>query len=157
MMPRSQRENLVGKRRKVRVRALRRRSTHQKGRTNLLALDCDGYPGRSMWFFATLLPEPSSRAHLLCRLRAMLGDRFDKPMEKQGNKWWHSPAEGAFNGHHVRFRWPPTRTGTHCRDAATGTECQTTSTTHAQTHPAQRGKRRKVRVRAAAPPTKKEE
>jgi hypothetical protein len=99
---------------------------HCKGRIKQRALEYDGRPGRSIWFLATLQSEPSSRAHLRCRQRPMLGGRFDKYSEKQG---WHSPTEGDFNGHRARFRWPATRTCTYSRDAATGTECQAKSTT----------------------------
>jgi hypothetical protein len=112
-----------GKRRKSVSATL---ALHGKGRKWQLALEYDSRLGRSMWVFATLQPEPSSRAHLRCRQRPMLGGRFDKYSEKQG---WHSPTEGDFNGHRARFSWPATRICTYSSDAATGTECQATSTT----------------------------
>ena len=80
LRPTLHREGACTEREKEKNQGQGRRSTHQNGRINLLALDCDGYPGRSMWFLDTLLPEPRSRAHLLCRLCAYSNFMLHKPM-----------------------------------------------------------------------------
>jgi hypothetical protein len=49
--------------------------------------------------------------------------------EKIGENGEKPASEGDFDGHRARFRWSDTRTCTYSRDAATGTECQSTVTT----------------------------
>jgi hypothetical protein len=59
---------------------------HGKGRKWQLALEYDSRLGRSMWVLATLQPEPSSRAHLRCRQRPMLGSSFEETGETPNHR-----------------------------------------------------------------------